>query len=142
MLLRILKKKGSEAMSGLKQKEREIGLVDLDTDGNEMTAERVEREIKRDGNLKIAAALFLAGTAGVLCAGLFLSGLSPVVIGIIMVLEAVLAKVLNDTLLWVHFGIMLLQIVIGFVFGNAVFLIIAAAYYFLLLVVLKLLELE
>lgn len=129
-------------MNGLKRKEKEIGLVDLDKAEEEMTAEHVEKQIQKDSHMHMAIALFLASTLGMVLVSRLLLNMPFVMIGILIIIEAVLAKLLNDSVLWLHLIIMLVQAAFGFAFHKGFFLIAAAVYYFLMLIVLKLLELE
>ncbi len=145
-------------MNGLKQKEKEIGLIDLDdiddfddTDGtgtpeSDKAGTQPDASLETSGRNKknegMALAGILAGSLILIVIGTMLFKVSLITTGFTIVIEAVVAAALNDSKLWVHIAVMAAQVVLGFCLGHALFLILAAAYYFVLVVALKLLELD
>ncbi len=133
-------------MSGLKRKEEEIGLVDLDADKEddgrkERTALRRAREQKSRA-VRMALAAMVAGGLALMLLGTMVFHISLITVGCVVVIEAVIASALNNSPFWVHVVIMVLQVVMGFFLHQILFLVLAAAYYFLLLLAVKLLEVE
>lgn len=133
-------------MSGLKRKEEEIGLVDLDIEQNENheNIDNEENPFYPDEKNKaewMALAGIIAGGLLLLLLGTLLFEVPLVTAGFVVVIEAVIAVALNNSKIWIHIGIMAAQVVIGILFGKVLFLALAAAYYFTLLLALKLFEL-
>ena len=132
-------------MSGLKRKEEEIGLVELDADKAEETADRKEHEFLRrkraykKRNVRLALACIIAGSLTLILLGTLLFHIPLIAVGIVVVLEAGIAAALNNSDFWVHIAVMAAQAFIG---GQALLMILAAGYYFILLVALKLIELD
>ncbi len=135
-------------MSGLKRKEEEIGLVDLDAEKPGKEKERKEQETyKRKKTYKrrtvwMALACIIAGSLVLILLGTQLFHIPLIAAGIVVVLEAGIAAALNNSEFWVHITVMAAQAVMGIFFGRALLMILAAAYYFVLLVALKLIELD
>lgn len=133
-------------MSGLKRKEEEIGLVDLDeeqTDDSrkERTAFRKARDQKNKA-VRMALAGMIAGGLLLILLGTLVFHISLITVGFVVVIEAVIAAALNNSPFWIHIVIMALQIVMGVFMEQILFLVLAAAYYFLLLLSVKLLEVD
>ncbi len=133
-------------MSGLKRKEEEIGLVELDAekedDGRkERAASRRARDQKNKAE-RMALAAMIAGGLVIILLGTVVFHISLITVGCVVVIEAVIASALNNSPFWVHIAIMALQVVMGFFLKHVLFLILAAAYYFLLLLSVKLLQME
>lgn len=131
-------------MSGLKRKEEEIGLVDLDKDVNDKTSDGLSSDTVRKINkkaVKMALTGILAGSLVLIFLSTWLLEIPLVTVGFVIVIEAVIVAALNNAKLWVHIAVMVLEILMGFLFEYALFLILAAAFYFVLLIALKLLEL-
>ncbi len=135
-------------MSGLKRKEEEIGLVELDADKAEETADRKEHEFLRrkraykKRNVRLALACIIAGSLTLILLGTLLFHIPLIAVGIVVVLEAGIAAALNNSDFWVHIAVMAAQAFIGILCGQALLMILAAGYYFILLVALKLIELD
>ncbi len=135
-------------MSGLKRKEEEIGLVELDADTTEETAGRKEREFLRKKraykkrNVRMALACIVAGSLILILLGTLLFQIPLIAVGIVVVLEAGIAAALNNSEFWLHIAVMAAQAVIGILCGQALLMILAAGYYFILLIALKLMELD
>ena len=136
-------------MSGLKRKEEEIGLVDLDAEKDEGQAggkKEQEADVrKRQHNgatVRLALICIVAGSLALILLSTMLFQIPLITAGIVTVLEAGIAAALNNTPFPVHIAVMVLRAVIGVFFGKPVLMILAAAYYFLLLVALKLIELD
>ncbi len=133
-------------MSGLKRKEEEIGLVDLDTeqaeDGRKERAAFRQAKAKKQTAARMAIAAMVAGGLSLILLGTFVFHISLITAGFVVVIEAVIAAALNNSPFWVHVVIMALQVVMGFFLKHILFLVLAAAYYFLLLLSVKLLEVE
>ena len=130
-------------MSGLKRKEEEIGLVELDAEKeDDGRKERSASKRAKDQKTKAERMALAAMIAG----GLLLIFLGTIVfqipLGCVVVIEAVIASALNNSPFWLHIAIMTLQVIMGFFLKQILFLILAAAYYFLLLLSVKLLEVE
>lgn len=137
---------GCEKMSGLKRKEEEIGLVELDAekedDGRkERTASRKAKEQKNKAE-RMAFVAMVAGGLALILLGTMVFRISLITVGCVVVIEAVIASALNNSPFWVHIAMMALQVIMGFFLNQILFLILAAAYYFLLLLAVKLLEVE
>ncbi len=131
-------------MSGLRRKEEEIGLVDLDKDISDKTNDGLSTETVKKINRKagrMAMAGILAGSLVLIFLSTWLLQIPLVTVGFVIVIEAVMVAALNHAKLWVHIAVMALEIMMGFLFEYALFLILAAAFYFVLLIALKLLEL-
>lgn len=133
-------------MSGLKRKEEEIGLVELDAekedDGRkERTASRKAKEQKNKAE-RMAFVAMVAGGLALILLGTMVFRISLITVGCVVVIEAVIASALNNSPFWVHIAMMALQVIMGFFLNQILFLILAAAYYFLLLLAVKLLEVE
>ena len=128
-------------MNGLKRKEKEIGLVNLDEIEEEVTAENVEKQLQKDSHLEIAIVMFLAGTVAMFAVSKMLLHIPLSLIAALIVIEVVLARLLKDSELWIHFVVMFIQLVLGLVFQKSLLLIIAAVYYFIMLIVHKIMEL-
>lgn len=133
-------------MSGLKRKEEEIGLIDLDAetaddDRRERASVRRAREQKTKAS-RMALAGMTAGGLALILLGTMVFHISLITAGFVIVIEAVIAAALNNSPFWVHIAVMVLQVVMGFFMKQILFMILAAAYYFLLLVSAKLLEVE
>lgn len=133
-------------MSGLKRKEEEIGLVDLDaeqTDDSrkERAAFRKARDQKNKA-VRMALAGMIAGGLLLILLGTRVFHISLITVGFVVVIEAVIAAALNNSPFWIHIVIMALQIVMGVFMEQILFLVLAAAYYFLLLLSVKLLEVD
>ena len=139
-------RQGCGSMSGLEKKEKEIGLVDL----NRQEPEREKkhgtasgRTVERQKNTIRTTVVVVAGCSLLLLsAGIKLCEMSLPVVCAVIIIEGILAAALNDSKLWLHIGIMAAEVVMGFVFGHALFLSLAAVYYFVVLIALKLLGLE
>lgn len=133
-------------MSGLKRKEEEIGLVDLDAEQtDDSRKERAAfRKAKAQKNKAVRMALTGMITGGLLLIllGTLVFHISLITVGFVVVIEAVIAAALNNSPFWIHIVIMALQIVMGVFMEQILFLILAAAYYFLLLLSVKLLEVD
>lgn len=137
-------------MNGLKRKEEEIGLIDLDdkddpVDQQETDAgqgEQQQKAARKKRNQSMALAGILAGSISLLLLGIFLLQVSLVTIGFVIVIEAVVAVSLNNSELWIHVAVMAIQAALGIWTGHTLFLLLAAAYYFVLVIALKLLELD
>lgn len=133
-------------MSGLKRKEEEIGLIDLDADHTD--DRRRERASVQKGKeqrtkaVRMALAGMIAGGLALILLGTIVFHISLITVGFVVVIEAVIASVLNNSPFWLHICIMTLQVVMGFFVQQILFLALAAAYYFLLLLAIKLLEVE
>ena len=133
-------------MSGLEKKEKETGLVDLNKQESEKEKKSGTvpgRTIERQKNTIRTTVVVVAGCSLLLLlAGIKLCEMSLPVVCAVIVIEGVLAAALNDSKLWLHISIMAAEVVMGFVFGHALFLSLAAVYYFVVLVALKLFGLE
>ena len=133
-------------MSGLKRKEEEIGLIDLDADQTddrreEQAADQKAKE-QRTKAVRMALAAMIAGGLALMLLGTFVFHISLITVGFVVVIEAVITSALNNSPFWLHICIMALQVVMGFFMQQILFLALAAAYYFLLLLAIKLLEVE
>lgn len=133
-------------MSGLERKEKEIGLVDLnkqETDKEKKTGEMPKRTVERQKNtIRTTVAAVAVCSLLLVWLGTKLCGVSLPLVCAVVVIEIVLAVALNDSKLWLHIGVMAIEVVMGIVFKHALFLALAAAYYFVVLVALKLFGLE
>ncbi len=133
-------------MSGLKRKEEEIGLVDLDAeqtdDGRKERAAFRQAKALKQKAVRMAVAGMVAGGLLLILLGTFVFHISLITVGFVVVIEAVIAAALNNSPFWVHVVIMVLQVVMGFFLKHILFLLLAAAYYFLLLLSVKLLEVD
>ena len=132
-------------MSGLKLKEEEIGLEDLDLEqrgdkANDGLSLEAEKRINKKA-MKMAFAGILAGSLVLILLSTWLLRMSLITAGFVIVIEAVIVAALNHARLWIHIAVMILEIVMGILLGYALFMVFAAAYYFVLLISLKLLEL-
>ena len=133
-------------MSGLKRKEEEIGLVELDAekedDGRkERSASKRAKDQKTKAE-RMALAAMIAGGLLLIFLGTIVFQIPLITVGCVGVIEAVIASALNNSPFWLHIAIMALQVIMGFFLKQILFLILAAAYYFLLLLSVKLLEVE
>lgn len=137
-----------ERMSGLKRKEEEIGLVDLEADKEQAGQEAADgplvqqKKAERDKAVRMAFGGIMAGGLLMILLGTYILKIPLITAGFVTVIEAVIAVALNNSHIWVHIGIMALEIVIGIWSGHFLFMALAAAYYFVLLISLKLLEFE
>lgn len=133
-------------MSGLKRKEEEIGLVDLDAeqtdDSRKEQAAFGEAKIQKHKAVRMALAGMITGGLLLILLGTQIFHISLITVGFVVVIEAVIASVLNNSPFWIHIVIMALQIVMGVFMEQILFLVLAAAYYFLLLLAVKLLEVD
>lgn len=135
-------------MSGLKRKEEEIGLIDLDVEQTDDSHRDREQAVQQKGMeqrkkaVRMALAGMVAGGLTLMLLGTLVFHISLITVGFVVVIEAVIASALNNSPFWMHIGIMALQIVMGFFMHQILFLLLAAAYYFLLLLAVKLLEVE
>lgn len=133
-------------MSGLKRKEEEIGLVDLDAEQtNDSLKERAAFRRARDQKnkaVRMALAGMVAGGLLLILLGTLVFHIPLITVGFVVVIEAVIAAALNNSPFWIHIVIMALQIVMGVFMEQILFLVLAAAYYFLLLLSVKLLEVD
>lgn len=133
-------------MSGLKRKEEEIGLVELDAEKKEDS--RKERADFRKANgqknkaVRMALTGMVAGGLLLILLGTLVFHIALITVGFVVVIEAVIAAALNNSPFWMHVVIMVLQVVMGFFLSQVLFLILAAAYYFLLLLSVKMLEVD
>ena len=133
-------------MSGLKRKEEEIGLVELDAekedDGRkERSASKRAKDQKTKAE-RMALAAMIAGGLLLIFLGTIVFQIPLITVGCVVVIEAVIASALNNSPFWLHIAIMTLQVIMGFFLKQILFLILAAAYYFLLLLSVKLLEVD
>ncbi|MDE7311019.1 MAG: hypothetical protein K2N87_05260 [Eubacterium sp.] len=133
-------------MSGLKRKEEEIGLVDLDTEqtgeGRKERAAFKKARAQKQRAVRMSLAGMIAGGLALILLGTYVFHISLITVGFVVVIEAVIAAALNNSPFWVHVAIMALQVVMGVFLKQILFLVLAAAYYFLLLVAVKLLEVD
>lgn len=135
-------------MSGLKRKEEEIGLVDLDAEKPEEAEDIKEQETLKGkkkykkSTVQMALACIIAGSLLLILLGTRLFHIPLIAVGVVVVLEAGIAAALNNSPFGIHIAVMAAQAVIGIFFGQALLMILAAAYYFVLLVALKLIELD
>ena len=133
-------------MSGLKRKEEEIGLVDLDAEQTDdsSTEQAAFREARDQKNKAVRMALvgMIAGGLLLILLGTLVFHISLITVGFVVVIEAVIAAALNNSPFWIHIVIMVLQIIMGVFMAQILFLALAAAYYFLLLLSVKLLEVD
>lgn len=133
-------------MSGLKRKEEEIGLVDLDAeqtdDSRKERAAFREARDRKNKAVRMALAGMIAGGLLLILLGTLVFHISLITVGFVIVIEAVIAAALNNSPFWIHIVIMALQIVMGVFMEQILFLVLAAAYYFLLLLSVKLLEVD
>ncbi len=135
-------------MSGLKQKENEIGLIELDeedkaakTDEGQSAADQKKSAKKRNTVWMTIASVF-AGSLLLILLGTQLCHVPLTAVCFVIVIEAVIATALKDAKLWVHIGVMVFEVIIGIPLGQFLFLVLAAAFYFWMLVASKLFELE
>lgn len=133
-------------MSGLKRKEEEIGLVELDAEKeDDGRRERAASKKAKDQKIKaerMALAVMVAGGLALILLGTMVFHISLITVGCVVVIEAVIASALNNSPFWIHIAMMALQVVMGFFLEQILFLVLAAAYYFLLLLAVKLLEVD
>lgn len=133
-------------MSGLKRKEEEIGLVDLDAeqddDGRKERAAFRKARDQKNKAVRMALAGMVAGGLLLILLGTLVFHISLITVGCVVVIEAVMVAALNHSPLWIHIVIMALQVVMGIFMEQILFLVLAAAYYFLLLLAVKLLEVD
>ncbi len=133
-------------MSGLKRKEEEIGLVELDADKEEESSQdspAFQRAVEQKSKaVRMALAAMIAGGLLLILLGTLVFHIPLITAGFVVVIEAVIASALNNSPFWVHVVIMALQVVMGFFLEQILFLVLAAAYYFLLLLAVKLLEVD
>lgn len=133
-------------MSGLKRKEEEIGLVELDgekeDDGRKERAASRKAKDQKNKAERMALAAMIAGGLALILLGTMVFHISLITVGCVVVIEAVIASALNNSPFWIHITIMALQVIMGFFLEQILFLVLAAAYYFLLLLAVKLLEVD
>ena len=101
-------------MSGLKRKEEEIGLIDLDADkADDSRKEQASKQKAREQRAKavrMAFAGMVAGGLALMLLGTMVFQISLITVGFVVVIEAVIASALNNSPFWVHIGIMALQV--------------------------------
>lgn len=108
-------------MSGLKRKEEEIGLVELDADKEEESSRdspAFQRAAEQKSKaVRMALAAMIAGGLLLILLGTLVFHIPLITAGFVVVIEAVIASALNNSPFWVHVVIMALQVVMGF-FGT------------------------